>query len=93
MTGRPLVSPGDIVDAEAGDYHRESVPLHQDNMGDLHLRVTHVPMDAGAYDTEWVTLRGVEKPTGKPEQPEAEYVIRRRVLLDREPAAPRGPVW
>ncbi|RKR91382.1 hypothetical protein BDK92_5777 [Micromonospora pisi] len=95
MTGRPFpLNVGDIVHAEADDYHRGgNAPGHQDAMDDLHLRITHLPMDAGANDTEWITVRGIEKPMGKPELPEAEYVIRRRVLLDREPATPRGPVW
>ncbi|MGW4464414.1 hypothetical protein [Micromonospora sp. NPDC004704] len=84
---------GDLINAERADYRRSSAPAHQDSMGDLHLRVTHVPMDAGAYDTEWLTVRGIEKPTGQPEQPEAVFVIRRSVLLDSEPAAPRGRLW
>ncbi|MGW4465953.1 hypothetical protein [Micromonospora sp. NPDC004704] len=88
-----MVSVGDVINAEEGDYRRESVPAYQDTMGDLHLRVTHVPMDAGVYDTEWVTVRGIEKPMGKPELPEAAYAIRRPVLADVERPAPTGPVW
>ncbi|RKR87899.1 hypothetical protein BDK92_2200 [Micromonospora pisi] len=93
MIGSAFVQVGDIVNAEAGDYRRTRTPAYQDNMGDLHLRLTHVPMDAGAYDTEWVSVRGVEKPTGKPELPEADYVIRRRALADVERPAPTGPDW
>ncbi|MGW4462043.1 hypothetical protein [Micromonospora sp. NPDC004704] len=93
MIGSEFVQVGDVIHAEEGDYRRGNVPAHQDSMGDLHLRVTHVPMDAGAYDTEWVTVRGIEKPLGKPELPEAAYAIRRRVLLDIDRPAPKGPVW
>ncbi|MFK3982526.1 hypothetical protein ACI2K4_19380 [Micromonospora sp. NPDC050397] len=84
---------GDVIHAEKDDYRRTCVPAYQDNMGDLHLRVTQVPIDAGVYDTEWVTVRGIEKPTGKPELPEAVYVIRRRVLTEIERPAPTGPDW
>ncbi|WP_326556609.1 hypothetical protein [Micromonospora sp. NBC_01796] len=88
-----MVRVGDVINAEEGDYRRDREPAYRDSMGDLHLRVTHVPMDAGAYDTEWVTVRGIEKPMGKPELPEAAYAIRRRVLADVEQPAPTGPVW
>lgn len=89
MISSGLVRVGDVIHAEAGDYRRSKVPAYEDHMGDLHLRVTHVAMDAGAYDTEWVTVRGIEKPAGKPELPEAEYAIRRRVLADIERPVPR----
>ncbi|MFK3984145.1 hypothetical protein ACI2K4_27710 [Micromonospora sp. NPDC050397] len=93
MTGRATVSVGDVINAELGDYRRTVVPAYEDSMGDLHLRVTHAPADAGAYDTEWITVRGIEKPMGKPELPEAEYLIRRGVLLDLERAVPEGLDW
>lgn len=93
MTGRAMVRVGDVINAELGDFQRTVVPAYEDSIGDLHLRVTHAPMDAGAYDTEWVAVLGIEKPMGRPELPEAEYVIRRSVLLDAKRAVPKGPLW
>lgn len=97
MTGRPLVNVGDVVNAEEGDYHRGDGPTLRPGAGDLHLRVTHVPMDAATWEGDWVALRGVEKPPGEPEQPEAAYVIRRRALPGyrprRLPAVPGLAEW
>ncbi|MFK3980406.1 hypothetical protein ACI2K4_08505 [Micromonospora sp. NPDC050397] len=93
MIGSAFAQVGETVHAEAGDYRRTVIPAYEDSMGDLHLRLTHVPIDAGAYDTEWVTVRGIEKPMGKPELPEAVYAIRRRVLAEIERPAPEGPLW
>ncbi|RKR91517.1 hypothetical protein BDK92_5915 [Micromonospora pisi] len=90
MSGRPLVSVGDIVNAEGEDYYRGTGANRRPGVGDLHLRITQAPLNT---NQEWVLVHGIEKPLGKPERPEADYVIRRRVLLDIERPAPKGPTW
>ncbi|RKR91525.1 hypothetical protein BDK92_5923 [Micromonospora pisi] len=92
MSDRPLVNVGDIVNAEGEDYYRGTGADRRPGVGDLHLRITQVPTDTDD-NREWVLVRGIEKPLGKPEHPEADYVIRRRVLLDIERPAPKGPIW
>ncbi|MGW4467686.1 hypothetical protein [Micromonospora sp. NPDC004704] len=85
MTGRPLVSLGDIVNAEAGDYYRgDRGPLERGE-GDLHMRVTHVLASTETYAGDWIALRGIERPPGQPEQPEACFVVHRRALPGYEP--------
>ncbi|MFI6760885.1 hypothetical protein ACIBF5_17300 [Micromonospora sp. NPDC050417] len=93
MSDEPLVKVGDIVNAEGEDYYRGTGANRRPGVGDLHLRVTQVPTHTHDDNREWIPVRGIEKPMGKPERPEAEYVIRRRVLLDIERPAPKGPTW
>ncbi|RKR85897.1 hypothetical protein BDK92_0111 [Micromonospora pisi] len=90
MSGRPLGNVGDIVNAEGEDYYRGTGADRRPGVGDLHLRITQAPLNT---TQEWIVVRGIEKPLGKPERPEADYVIRRRVLLDIERPAPKGPTW
>ncbi|MGW4464701.1 hypothetical protein [Micromonospora sp. NPDC004704] len=86
MNARALVSVGDIVNAEAEDYYRGGQVGVQHGDGDLHIRVTHVPMDAATWAGDWVTVRGVEMPPGQPEQPEACFVVHARALPGFDPA-------
>jgi hypothetical protein len=90
MTARPLVSVGDIVNAEAGDYHRGANGELVPGDGDLHLRVTRVPDRAATWDGDWLALRGVEMPLGQPERDEMPFVIHRRALPGYVPAPRRS---
>ena len=82
----PLVRVGDLIRIPEADYRY--------GVGELHMRIIHVPRSAGIPGLEWVELVGVPIPhRGREDRPRPVLI---RVAALRQPGrvtrlAPTGP--